>query len=363
MNVPSPHQADMLRALVATDEVDLQVVSVREISPERVALGWQSDIQGYPLVMLPKKYAACQAFRLAFSQRDRVHIVNGIWAEPALSAAAVALRLRNARFLNYAEAINPGISRSRLTTAVKYVYAKALINKLTGLLAISQLSRDYYLQLGFPSKYAYDFGYFLAKHDASTFVQVGSSTKLLFIGQLIHRKGVDLLIEAVSQLLPAYPELMLTLIGDGVGREQYKEMAKATAEHTYFAGVLPFDQVRAKLAEFHALILPSRHDGWGVVVNEALSLGVPVIVSDGCGAADLIRDGENGFVFASEDVVSLQTSLEKFLSQSPSERQFMRNAARETGSKISSEVVAPYLVQCIRHMLGQRSEKPTPPWK
>ena len=113
----------------------------------------------------------------------------------------------------------------------------------------------------------------------------------------------------------------------------------------------------------HALILPSRFDGWGVVVNEALSVGVPVIVSDTCGAADLVHHGENGYVFVSQNSESLRTCLKNFLAQDENKRLEMRRAARATGESISTKVVAPYLVQCLQHMLGQISDKPLAPWK
>lgn len=366
LNVPSHHQADMLRALVAINDVDLKVVLVRNVRPDRVALGWQGDTRGYPHVMLRDKHASWQAFKLALSQKDRVHIVNGIWAEPALAAATAALRLSNARYLNYAEVIDPLIIRSRLKTIVKHSYARVVSTKKTGFLAISKLSRDYHLQIGFSPQYTYEFGYFLADYKdnmRTAPLQTKEPTRLLYVGQLIHRKGIDLLIKAVSDLLPIYAELSLELIGDGGERAPYEYMAKPFANRIHFAGVLPFEQIRRQLADFHALVLPSRHDGWGVVVNEALSVGVPVIVSDACGAADLVQDGENGYIFAREDMVSLRSSVEKLLSQNVKEHQAMRNAARETGSKISTEVVAPYLIQCIRHVLGQISEKPIPPWK
>ena len=66
--------------------------------------------------------------------------------------------------------------------------------------------------------------------------------------------------------------------------------------------------MQACIAAADLLALPSRWDGWGLVVNEALAVGVPVIASNACGASDLIRQDVNGYVFTSEDAASLRES-------------------------------------------------------
>ena len=109
------------------------------------------------------------------------------------------------------------------------------------------------------------------------------------------------------------------------------------------------------------LVLPSRWDGWGMVVNEAFSVGVPVIVSDHCGAADLVRSGVNGYVFRSGDASDLHHCLSDFLDKKSDWPRFRANAA-ETGGRISVEEVAPYLIRCLRHMTGSLDERPSPPW-
>jgi glycosyltransferase involved in cell wall biosynthesis len=73
-------------------------------------------------------------------------------------------------------------------------------------------------------------------------------------------------------------------------------------------------------------VLPSRHDGWGVVVNEALGAGLPIIVSDCVGARDLVEDGRNGFVTRAGDADGLVAALLK-LAQSAELRKSMGQAS------------------------------------
>jgi len=73
---------------------------------------------------------------------------------------------------------------------------------------------------------------------------------------------------------------------------------------------VPWEALPALYAEADALVLPSRHDGWGLVVNEALASGIPVVATTAVGAAtDLLREGETGFLVPPADVGALATAL------------------------------------------------------
>ena len=242
MSVPSFYQADLLRALVATGDVDLQVIFSRRLSPDRIALGWQDDTTGYSHLILNNDKALAQAFRLAWAYRKRIHIVNGIWSEPTIMAVVAALRLAGARYLNYSEAPNPLLARSALKVWVKYNWGRWVAQSHTGLLAISRMSSDYYTKLGFPPRYIYEFGYFMDSYKGSSALPNPNAIELVYIGQLIERKGIDLLLNVLLELMPSYPNLSLTLIGDGSEREQYTAMASSHLDRIHFIGVLPSDR-------------------------------------------------------------------------------------------------------------------------
>jgi UDP-glucose:(heptosyl)LPS alpha-1,3-glucosyltransferase len=99
-----------------------------------------------------------------------------------------------------------------------------------------------------------------------------------------------------------------------------------------------------------------------MVVNEALSLGVPVAVSTQCGASDLIRHNVNGYIFRSEDTQALRDCLRGFLRQRCDERLAMRRAARVTGESLAADIAARYLIDCLKHMTGIINDKPVAPW-
>ena len=109
------------------------------------------------------------------------------------------------------------------------------------------------------------------------------------------------------------------------------------------------------------LVLPSRHDGWGAVVSEALMAGTPVICSDTCGSAGVVRSSGYGDVFASGDLESLLSSLKIIMSKGhlPSvERRGLANWAKSLGAEAGAE----YLMEIFDHMDGC-TQRPLPPWQ
>ncbi len=121
--------------------------------------------------------------------------------------------------------------------------------------------------------------------------------EILYVGQLITRKRVDLLLQAFSQL--DLPTARLRIIGKGDEEKKLQQLARqlGIAERVSFSSGMPNAGIVAAMAAADVLVLPSRFDGWGAVVNEALIVGTPVICSDRCGASDVIENGRNGYVF------------------------------------------------------------------
>lgn len=136
--------------------------------------------------------------------------------------------------------------------------------------------------------------------------------EILYVGQLIVRKRVDLLLQAFSEL--GVPSARLRLIGQGPEADRLAQLAArlGIADRVRFSPGMPNADTVAAMADADALVLPSRFDGWGAVVNEALMVGTPVICSNRCGASDLIESGRNGYVFEAGSAPALRESLQRF---------------------------------------------------
>ena len=140
--------------------------------------------------------------------------------------------------------------------------------------------------------------------------------------RFIECKNIDGLLRAYSLYLSknknnkVYPPWRLVIIGDGPCRSAINQMILDEGiTGVILPGFLQIDQLPIYYGLASTFILPSHKDTWGLVVNEAMAAGLPILVSKNCGcASDLVREGENGFTFDSNDVDILSELMEKMSS-------------------------------------------------
>ncbi len=145
----------------------------------------------------------------------------------------------------------------------------------------------------------------------------GERPVLMSCGYLIERKRIDLTIDAVATL-PATRRPDLLVMGTGPLQDALAARARAQGVIAHFPGFRQGDALADHYFAADALVLSSNDDPWGLVVNEAMDAGLPVLVSDACGAAeDLVRDGVNGHVFPSGDTAALSGCIAALLDADP----------------------------------------------
>lgn len=138
----------------------------------------------------------------------------------------------------------------------------------------------------------------------------------LFVGHVIPRKGLPLLLQACAILQTrGYERYTLLVVGDG---SQQQELATFCQEHqlidrVQWAGRVAYDQIGTYFDQADVFVLPTLEDTWGVVTLEAMLLGKPILCSTGAGTAELVVPGENGYVFAPDDPDKLADLMQKFL--------------------------------------------------
>jgi glycosyltransferase involved in cell wall biosynthesis len=137
-----------------------------------------------------------------------------------------------------------------------------------------------------------------------------SERVVLFSGSLIHRKGVDLLARAFVRLAREVSGIRLKLIGDGELRDSLAQMLQPVHDRVDFLGFKDWSELPACYAAADILCVPSRYDGWGLVVTEGLASGLPVIGTDRMGAAlEFIKTGYNGWLISAGDETALFAAL------------------------------------------------------
>jgi glycosyltransferase involved in cell wall biosynthesis len=139
---------------------------------------------------------------------------------------------------------------------------------------------------------------------------------LLTAGHLIHRKGIDLIIEALSLLAKDGVRLNLIVAGDGPDRQKLADLAakKGLAHHVHFIGAQPRERVFALMKRCAVFVLASRAEGLPLVLAEAMACGAPIVATSVDGVPEIVQHGRTGLLATAENPTSLATMLRTLLS-------------------------------------------------
>lgn len=175
------------------------------------------------------------------------------------------------------------------------------------------------------------------KHKIRESLSVSEQKMIVFVGQFIYRKGVDVLLKALAN---CDKEMGVYIIG-GDPTEKYKELAEVSGNRNiHFISFLKKDILLKYYQAADLFVLPTREDIWGLVVNEAMGMGLPVISTDRCLAAlELIQNGVNGWVVPTDNAKELAKAIEKSYEDENILR-LMQNRALETIKEYTIENMA-----------------------
>lgn len=149
----------------------------------------------------------------------------------------------------------------------------------------------------------------------------------IFVGRLVAHKGLNDLLAAFEQVSKHYTQAHLLVVGDGPEANRMLVASQANSA-VHPLGRLDQDGVIGMLNASDVAVVPSHFEPWGLVVNEAMAAGLPVIASDRVGAVDdLVRHGQNGIVFPARDHHMLVSAME-YLYKNPDKRREFAEAGR-----------------------------------
>jgi glycosyltransferase involved in cell wall biosynthesis len=352
---PIQYQAPLLRRIAREPEIDLTVFFGSDFSVKGykdagfggVGVKWDIPLlEGYQHEFLPVLRDNARvtpttpmnygiARRLQGSQgRPAFDVlwvhgyanVNALHGITAANALGIPVLIRAESWLGDRE-------RSGAKLAAKRLFFRTLSQMIDGVLPIGTLNSEYwryYLGEDFPlflMPYAVDNEYFQQRSAEAAPRREELRRELnldpgrpviLFASKLQGRKRADDLLEAYKRLAPApgaEPHPYLVIVGDGEQRQALERAAQQTGlESIRFCGF----RNQSELPRFFDLatvfVLPSRHEPWGLIVNEVMNAGRAVIVSDEVGCQrDLITDGVEGVIFPAGNVEALADALRRTL--------------------------------------------------
>ena len=175
--------------------------------------------------------------------------------------------------------------------------------------------------------------------------------RVLFVGGLSQRKGIADLFEAVA-ILGAHVEL--TVIGRKPA-EDCVPLDSALAQHRWIES-LPREQILAEMRAHDVFVFPSLFEGFGLVITEALSQGLPVITTSHTCGPDILAEGEDGFIVPIRDPQAITERLE-LLHRDRGRLAAMSEAARKKAESLTWESYRKGVVEVVRSVLGEAKGK------
>jgi glycosyltransferase involved in cell wall biosynthesis len=364
---PIQYQAPLLRRIAREPDIDLTVLfgsdlSVRGYKDEGfgVEVNWDVPLlEGYTSEFLRPlrdtgKISATSPFSRGIYRRlqqsdgspafDALWVhgyasVNALQAILAANALGIPVLLRAEGWLGDRE-------RSAWKLAAKELFFRMVAHGIAAVLPIGTLNAQYWQQyLGddvpqFPMPYAVDnnlFAQLAASADVST-LRASLNLKperpvILFASKLQVRKHADHLIEAYARLVAKRAESeqpYLLIVGDGEERARLEAQAKELQlECVRFTGFRNQTELPGFFKLADVFVLPSQHEPWGLIVNEAMAAGCAVIASSDVGShVDLVTNGVEGFVYPVGDISALEQALEDIFA-TPGASAIMGEAARQ----------------------------------
>ncbi len=357
--IVSPHMAGLAEALAAQGR-QVTYVAERQMSADRAAQGWRPP--GLDMAQLRFAPDAETVTKLvAGVPRDSIHICQGFRGNGLVGLAQRALSGRGLRQWVIMETVDDSGWRG----ALKRLEYRRLVHRwhgrIAGILAIGHATPGWLAARGAPSELIFPFAYFLPDSEMRSTPAFSATApfRVLFVGRLIQRKRLDILFDALARIDEFSFEL--AVIGSGPLEPELRAQAQTRlGKRIAWLGQRAIEEIPGFMAEADCLVLPSRFDGWGAVVSEALMAGTPAICSDRCGSATAARASGCGGVFAAGNAEALEKLIGSAMAQgrqTPDRRAALVAWARCLGATAGSE----YLAAILRHVPGKKS-RPQPPW-
>lgn len=376
---PIQYIAPWFQALASDPEIALKVVYFREPNAWQQGVGfgqaftWDVPLRnGYPSVVLDYEaglhtvpgllWALAKSLRTV---KPDVVLITG-WSEPGLIAAYPLSRL-----LGFPIIVRGESNALRQRTKWVGLLHRALLRLISAALVIGKSNRQFYLSNGVPDRKLFDGAYFVEsqrmqamaeenqQHRAALRVAAGYTNDdfvFCFVGKHVSFKRPMLFVEAAALVRARGYDVKLHIAGSGELTEGLRQRAEDLSVPVYFTGFLNQSELWKAYVPADAFVLPSTSgETWGLVTNEAMLFGLPVIVSDqvGCGP-DLVRERGTGFIFSGE-ADGLAQAMEKLLVQRAEAAAMGGRGRQLVLAKYSMQTATAGLKAALAAVVGQHS--------
>ena len=239
------------------------------------------------------------------------------------------------------------LERSKAKAAMRRPLLGRLYKACDGFLAIGSANKSFYRAMGVPEEkislvpYTVDNERFMrvsqlsAEERSATRRKLGISQDrpaILYASKFMRRKHPDDLVRAAQKLAAEGLAFDLVMVGSGEMDAELKALvAQSGPTSTVFTGFINQQELPRIFGACDVFVLPSEDEPWGLIVNEAMCAGLPIVIASEVGCVpDLLRQGENGYSFTAGDIDGLAAALRPIVSNA---------GLRDTMSKKSIEII------------------------
>ncbi len=329
---PTPYRVGLFRRIAQFEDIALKVYFLTGDSPTRP---WKVDLGGFEHEFLPEvsipvggkdkaRYRINPSILSRFAERPPAVTVIAGYNHFTTQLAIIYSVLNGIPWCLMSES-HIAKKRSRFKVAVKHLLLAPVLRTMSVAMVTGTLSRKYMESMGIPPERCFvvantpdvtalkDAAARLApeRDKVRTRFGVGGKKTILFVGRLLEVKGVRVLFDAFEKARTKRSDLALLVVGDGAGRKTFEQLAESKGLwDAHFLGFRSQEELPEIYAAADLFVLPSLSEPWGVVVNEAMASGLPIVASDQVGAAaDLVEDGQNGRVVAAGSADALAEAI------------------------------------------------------
>lgn len=322
-NLPSPYRAMFFCELGKL--CDLTVIYERRSASDRNEKWVAHTEKTYREIYLDGKPLGTDnslsfAIRSYLKKETYDHCVIGMYSTGTAMVAISYLRLHKIPFI-----INTDGGFIKQENRLKRTLKRSLMSSASAWLSTGKMATDYLTYYGAKAGRIYQYPFTsvsraeilnqplsaLEKERLRRKLGMTGQKIAISVGQFIPRKGYDVLMRALP-LLRTEAELYIV----GGTKQQFEALVGSTLpEHVHSIDFLEREELFDYYHASDLFILPTREDVWGLVVNEAMACGLPVITTERCGAgAELVQDGINGYLVPVENVGALADKMELLFS-------------------------------------------------
>lgn len=239
------------------------------------------------------------------------------WEYWSMLFAAIVTGKRRAVFCDSTQYDKPA-------SLIKGLAKRVFLRSCHGFFCYGSRSKDYLISLGAPANRIYfrkQAAALPSGYDPKSVLRsrvdnlcASQVPVFLYAGRLSEEKSLDVLLLAFSKVIKSIPSAKLRVVGSGPLQAYLVDFAKRLfiQDHVCFVGSMSPDDLALEYSNATCFVLPSRSEPWGLVVNEALSYGCPVVVSNSCGCVpELVLEGITGYEFPVDDSDALADRMLK----------------------------------------------------